>query len=413
MILRKTSPFFIPFILSLFFIGCGAQTTQNNQKNTVPKENTETMMQHQNTFAFRLFEQAIQTDAANNNKLISPLSIYMDFAMLYNGASGETKKAMQEALYIKPGSLDQLNRMQASLMNELPKADSSVTINVANAIWHRMDLTPKAKFLSTNQQYFNATIEAADFGNPKTISAINNWVSKNTQGKIPSLVDQISPGEVMFLLNAVYFKGTWTDGFNSRHTHDAVFHTATEGKRHSFMFKDDSFNYFKNEDLKIAELPYGNGSFSMFVILPSEKNDLYKVAEQLNPESFSDLTSEMNKTPLKLFLPKWETSYSADNLKENLTAMGMGIAFQNRADFSELFATESTKISQIKHKTYIKVDEEGTEAAAATSIGMVTTSMPATPIEEMRVNRPFIYLITERNTGAVLFIGTVDDPTKS
>lgn len=411
--LRKTSPLFILLILSLIVIGCGAQTTHHDQQNKVSKENPEAMMHNQNTFAFRLFEQAIHSDTDKDNRLISPLSIYMDFAMLYNGASGETKKAMQEALHIQPGTSDQLNRMQSKLMKELPKADSSVTINMANAIWHRKNLIPKSKFLSTNQKFYEATIRASDFGNPKTVADINSWVSENTQGKIPSIVDQILPGEVMFLLNAVYFKGEWKDSFEPRHTHDAVFHTATEGKRHSFMFKDDSFNYFKNEDLKIAELPYGNSSFSMFVILPSENNDLYKIAQQLNPESFSDLISEMNKIPLKLFLPKWEASYSADKLKENLTAMGMGIAFQNQADFSELFESESTKISQIKHKTYIKVDEEGTEAAAATSIGMVTTSMPMTPVEEMRLNRPFIYLITERNTGAVLFIGTVDDPTKS
>lgn len=412
MIYRKPT-LLILLIASMFFMYCGTKNMQNNPQHSVALENSKDMIQSQNNFAFRLFENAISSDVEKENKLISPLSIYMDFAMLYNGASGETKSALQQALHLQDKTPDMLNKMQSQLMMELPEIDSSVALTMANAIWYRKDLTPKSKFLATNQKYYQAKIEAADFGNSKTVQDINTWVSKNTKGKIPSIVDQISPGEVMFLLNAVYFKGEWKDSFKSDYTHDAVFYTATGEKRLPFMFKEDKINYFKNKDLKISELPYGNGSFSMFVILPSENNDIHRLTEQLNPAYFSDLTSKMDSTTLNFFLPKWEASYSADNLKENLSDMGMGITFKNRADFSEVFESESTKISQIKHKTYIKVDEEGTEAAAATSIGMVTTSMPATPIEEMKVDRPFIYLITERNTGAVLFIGTMDDPSKS
>src|SRR5690554_6063457 len=172
--LRKTSPLFILLILSLIVIGCGAQTTQHDQQNKVSKENPEAMMHNQNTFTFRLFEQAIHSDTDKDNRLISPLSIYMDFAMLYNGASGETKKAMQQALHIQPGTSDQLNRMQWKLMKERPKSDSAVTIDMENAIWHRKNLNPKSKVLSANQTFSEDAIRDSDFGNAETVADVNS-----------------------------------------------------------------------------------------------------------------------------------------------------------------------------------------------------------------------------------------------
>lgn len=408
MIKLKISSF---FLMSIILMGCKSQN-QNNSTTEITPETSENMLQSQNNFSFELFKQALKTDTDQKNLLLSPQSIYMDFAMLYNAAEGETKKAMQNAFYLGNNSAKILNQSQFELLKILPKSDTSVVISMANAIWHTKDLTPKKSFLEVNKKFYHAKIEAADFKNSQTISDINQWVNSNTNGKIPTIIDNIAPGEVLFLLNAVYFKGNWKDDFDANQTQDLVFYTNSEEKKVPFMFKDKRMNYFKNESLQLVELPYGNGNFSMMVLLPTKEKSVEELVEKLNFITFSEWISEMNSTSLKLYLPKWESSYEAHHLKENLTAMGMGIAFENNADFSGLFDKESTKISQIKHKTYIKTDEEGTEAAGATSIGMATTSMPMPSQEEMKADRPFVYLIVEKTSNTVLFIGIVNDPSE-
>lgn len=400
------------FSVALLMMSCGPKVSQNNTDTMISPDNSTTLVQNQNEFGFTLFDKINSSDTDKTNKLISPLSIYMDFGMLYNGASGETKKALGKVLNLKEGDIEYLNKAQAKILTDLPKIDSSVTVNMANAIWYRNSLTPKSKFLSVNQKYYKARIEGADFGNTQTVKDINQWVNENTQGKITSILDNITPGDVMFLLNAVYFKGDWKEGFNSKLTHNDIFHTSDGKKELPFMFIDHRFNYFENEKLQIAELPYGNDFFSMHVLSPSKKTSADQLITELNSNYFNSLVEKMQTTKIKLFLPKWEASYSADNLKEQLSDMGMKLAFENEADFSELFENESTKISQVKHKTYIKVDEKGTEAAAVTSIGMVTTSLPMPTTTEMKVDRPFVYLIQEKSTGAILFLGVVNDPSK-
>lgn len=397
-------------LLILILSGCKSQSTSTENKSDSSPKSFQNMTDAQNSFSFSLFEKSLQSDSDKSNVLISPPSIFMDFAMLYNGASGKTKTAMENALHINGFDLETINSSQSELMTNLPKLDLGVTINMANAIWYSEDKEPKSSFLSVNQDFYKAKIQKADFNNPQTKTDINNWVNKNTKGKIPSIIENISPGETMFLLNAVYFKGQWKDEFNPKLTQNRVFHSKAKDFEIPFMFKDKRQNYLRNQELRIVELPYGDGNFSMFILLPSKEKSVIELARKLNLQYFSDLKSEMKSTSVKLYIPKWESSFSADNLKENLSSMGMGIAFENNAEFPNVFEKESTKISQIKHKTFIKVDEEGTEAAAATSIGMVTTSMPMPSEEEMDVNRPFMYLITEKDSGTIFFLGSVQDP---
>lgn len=372
-----------------------------------PKSGTEA----QNEFAFSLFDKLHKSNLETPNKLISPLSIYMDFGMLYNGASGETKKAIQKGLQMNTGNAEFMNKTQAKILTDFPQIDSSVTINMANAIWYRNGLTPKKTFLDTNKKYYNARIEGADFKNPQTVKDINQWVMESTQGKITSIMDGIAPSEIMFLLNAVYFKGDWQEAFQTKFTRDHAFYTPTGTKELPLMFMDHRFNYLENDDLQMAELPYGDGHFNMQVLLPSKNSNVDELIAKLNTGYYDSLLDEMTSMKIKLFLPKWEIEYSVDNLKDQLSEMGMGLAFESKADFSELFEDDYAKVSQVKHKTYIKVDEKGTEAAAVTSIGMVTTSMPMPTETEMKVDRPFVYLITERNSGTILFLGVVKDPS--
>lgn len=369
--------------------------------------------QAKNNFAFALFKTSIQHNPNEINRFISPQSIFMDFAMLYNAAENKTKKAMEKALFLGDAHRKTLNSYEADFLNKLPHIDSTVTLTIANAIWHRKDLTPKPEFLSINRAFYKAKIEAANFKNPNTVDDINHWVSENTAGKIPSLIDQIAPGEALFLLNAVYFKGQWKYEFKSSQTQELDFFTAQQPIKTPFMFKDRRYNYAQNDQMELIEIPYGNGNYSMLALLPAKNSSVHALVENLNTTEFDALLVSLQSRSLKLWFPKWEIEYSADQLVDNLTALGMGIAFQNNADFSGLFDSERTKISQVKHKTYIKVDEEGTEAAAATSIGMVTTSMPMPTEKELRFDRPFVYLIYEKTTNTILFIGTMDNPSGS
>lgn len=397
------------FILMLFMTSCKSQITQKEEIEISATE-IETLQASQNNFSFDLFNYVLASDSEKANRLISPQSIFMDLAMVYNGAHGTTQSAMQKALRLEKINPERLNQSQAELLKNIPNLDDEVSFVMANAIWHRKDLLPRQDFLEVNTTYYDADIHAADFKDPQTVKDINNWVYEKTSGKIPTLIESISPGEVMFLLNAIYFKATWSNGFNPNSTQEMDFYASKGKVKTPFMMKDTNFNYLENETLQMIELPYGKGDFSMFVLLPSENLSINQLANDLNHNAFSNLLASMNSNSVKLYLPKWEISYSADNLIDNLSKMGMTIAFEDRADFSRLFAKESTQISQIKHKAYIKVDEAGTEAAAATGIGMVTTSMPMPSTIEMNVNRPFIYLITEKNSGVVLFMGTVDNP---
>lgn len=406
---RKISSLLAGFIVMLFMTTCKSQIAQEKTQDSMEVEN-ETIQASQNNFSFDLFKNILASDSEKVNRLLSPQSIFMDLAMLYNGAHGTTQSAMQKALRLDKINPERLNQSQAELLKNIPNLDDEVSFVMANAIWHRNDLLPKSEFLTINQTFYDAEIHAADFKNPQTVEAINNWVNTKTSGKIPTLIESISPGEVLFLLNAIYFKASWTHSFNPNLTRVMEFHTANGTIETDFMFKDTRFNYLENENLQMIELPYGKGDFSMFVLLPSKNQSVPDLTNSLNHQKFSEMLSAMETTSVKLYLPKWEVSYSADNLIENLSDLGMQVAFENKADFSGLFKSEATKISQVKHKAYIKVDEEGTEAAAATGIGMVTTSLPIPSNIEMKVDRPFVYLIMEKNSGTILFLGTIDNP---
>ena len=377
---------------------------------TLPTRNNK-VVQAQNQFAFRLFKEVLQADQEPGNKMISPISLYMDLSMVYNGAAGQTRSAMQEALQLQPADTALLNTTNAALIAGLPKADSGVTLEMANAIWYRQDLEPLPAFLALNKAFYKATVEAADFSNPSTTTAINDWVKEKTQEKIPSIIEEIRPSDVMYLLNAVYFLGHWTTAFDPQRTNDRIFHpTATTAVPVPFMQREATFHYLQNDSLQMIELPYGQGAFSMYVLLPSTHSNPQTLVRWLSPERFAALTSAMDSTKVQLYLPKWESAYLLDDLIPELTKLGMGAAFGGGADFTAMYNSSQIQISQVIHKTYIKVDEQGTEAAAATSVGMrVTSARPITrPV--MDVNRPFVYLITEKNTGSILFLGTVHQP---
>lgn len=406
---------FIP-LLCVFFIlavSCNKNPAPPVHQSFTLPENADQIIGAQNQFAFQLFKEVLKRDNSNANKLISPLSVYMALGMTYNGAAGKTRDAMQKALQLKNISTDLLNETHQQLIEGLPGEDSKVDINIANSIWYRNDkYQPLAAFLHITKNSYQAQIKNVDFRDNETLKQINNWVASATRQKIKKIIDKIDSTDLMFLINAIYFNGQWKYKFDKSETEAKTFHTITGDVQTPFMTQKGTFRYGRNSVLQIIELPYGSGDFNMYILLPDESVSLKQLTSSLNVKVFNDYLSTLDSTALRLDIPKWKYRYTIKNMKPELADLGMRIAFSRQADFSDMYPREARAyISRVIHKTYIEVDEKGTEAAAVTLVGMAyaTSALPPQPLT-VKVNRPFLYLITEKSSGSILFLGEVNNP---
>ena len=368
------------------------------------------MVSSDQSFAFNFLANVYAEESADedNSFMISPLSLSMALAMTINGAEGETKRTMQEALNLKGFTSDEINRYYNKLRKALLGTDPSTKLSIANSIWTNQNIVIKDDFITTNKQYYNASVESVDFSEVKTVGMINEWASNNTNGLIKKVLETTKPDDLMYLLNAIYFKGIWTSEFKKNNTHQKTF-TLDDGATVNvdMMSQTEKFKYKDDEYLQLVELPYGNSAFSMMVMLPKEEKNLLDVIDALNNSDYwAELKSDLREYEVELYLPKFKTEYSK-KLNKVLSDMGMGLAFSDEANFSGM-SDVSAKIDFIKQDTYINVDEVGTEAAAVTTVGMVITSMPAQPQKVVfNANKPFIYVIQENSTGSILFTGIV------
>lgn len=368
------------------------------------------MVRADQTFAFEFFEHLFVEESLgeDNNFMVSPLSLSMALAMTWNGAAGKTKEAMQQTLKMDGFSDDELNSYYKKLREALLKTDPSTKLSIANAIFTNQSVKINPDFINTNRSFYEAAVEAVDFTRPETVSIINKWASDNTNGLIEKVIENTKPEDLMYLLNAIYFKGIWTSEFDKKNTSERPFTYENGTRKNVEMMKQTAkFNYTNDENLQLVQLPYGNQAFSMMVLLPAEDKKLQDVIATTRQEGYwENLKSGLHEAEVELSLPKFKTEYSK-RLNEVLTKMGMGIAFANVADFSRMSDTPA-KIDFVKQDTYISTDESGTEAAAVTTIGMIMTSLPVNPEKVVfNANRPFLYLIQENSTGAILFMGAV------
>lgn len=355
-----------------------------------------------NSFAFDLFKTINQSES-DNNYFISPLSISLSLGMTYNGAAGATKTAIETALRRNGFSADDINAYYKKIVDGLLAADPTTQLKVANSIWTRKDFSVLQSFYGVNAAYYGAKVQSLDFSQPSSKDIINNWCSQNTNGKIPSIIDQVPDGVIMYLINAVYFKGIWKSQFKASDTFNGNFAAATGSVPAKYMKQEQTFNYFANDSVQCAELPYGNGAFSMVVVLPTSKYSVDQIANKLNPSTWNRWLSGMQSLKLHIELPKFKLSYNT-LLNEPLAQMGMGVAFSNSADFSKIERTGGLKISRVLHNTFVAVDEEGTEAAAVTAVEIGNTAANPT-VTPFIVNRPFLFFIKEKSTGTILFMG--------
>lgn len=368
-------------------------------------------------FAMRLFGE-VATPTPTENVFISPPSIAVALAMTYNGADGETQRAMARALNIENFNLDMLNSSYADLLALLQNPDSSVELSIANSLWARQGLPFREDFLERNRESYAARIEELNFGSADAAPTINGWVNEQTRGKISKIVDDpIDPDMIMFLINAIYFKGAWTNEFADSLTRERAF-TRADGSQiqHPLMNTTDTLPYFDGGTFQSVSIPYGSERVSMFVLLPNRDSDLPSLLARLDAESWDEWIHSHRRIEGDLALPKFKLEYEI-KLNEALTALGMGVAFDGQdANFSKMIPvtpSENVYISEVKHKTFVEVNEQGTEAAAVTSVGMATTSFDPNPPPRftMTVDRPFLFAIRDNWTGVVLFMGAIVDPS--
>ncbi len=368
-------------------------------------ERVQSLVTANHRFAFKLFGQLAQLNV-EQNLFVSPSSIAMALAMTYNGAAGKTQQAMVETLELEEMSPEEINQAYAELQANLAQIDPQVELNIANSLWAHEGCVLNDQFVKQNQQAFNAKVSTLDFSDPQAVATINHWVDANTKGKIPEIIKEITPEQVMFLINAVYFKGEWSRQFDKAKTREGVFHLpGGKEKKVLMMAQSEVFPYFWGEGFQAISLPYGIGRMRMHVFLPNEDSNLAAFLANLGSDNWAQWLSRFRPERVVVRLPRFKLEYEKD-LSDTLRDLGMTIAFGNEADFPNMCSNGSKLfIGYVKHKAVVDVNEEGTVAAAATAVAMETSLPP-----EFTVNRPFFFTIDDAHTGAILFMGAVYDP---
>jgi serine protease inhibitor len=409
--MRGTIIIFVVALTVFLALSCGKGNADSNS-NTQAIESIKidsTMVHAINNFSIESFKQTIKSDQ-DKNVFISPLSISIALGMAWNGAQGETETAMRRVLGYGELSRDTIDEAYRNLIEGLPKIDPDVLLEIANSIWIRQGYQITKQFLDLNSEYFHARVEAVDLNSEKTIETINNWVAQSTHDKIKTiLTPPVHPNVMMYLINAVYFKGTWTYEFDKANTKKEPFHiTLEKDTTCDMMYQKKEFPVLVSDDFQAVDLPYGNEDYSMAVFLPVEGKTPDSLLAKLDMHSWNNWMDGFRKQEIKLYLPKFKLTYNK-LMNDVLKIMGMQTAFTDSADFRGMEPSGELYISRVLHKTFVQVDEKGTEAAAVTGVEMMTKAMPQPPLE-IRVDRPFLFVIHEKTSGAILFMGRIMKP---
>jgi serine protease inhibitor len=319
---------------------------------------------------------------------------------------------MARALKIEGMNHAELNRASAELLKALKSADPKIELAIANSLWARGGMRFNEDFLARNRQFYGAEISTLDFNSPQSAATINRWVSASTKGKISQIIDKIDPQQVMFLINAVYFKGQWQKRFEKTLTKEQPFHLPSgQQEPVQMMAQSGNYLYHRGDKFQAVSLPYGKGGVSLYLFLPDQGSSLDEFLKGLSFQKWEVLVNNFNNTPGDVKLPRFKLDYE-ETLNDALKAVGMGVAFNPReADFSGIHPERDLYISKVKHKAVVEINEEGTEAAAATSVGIAATSVQR-PRERFTfiADRPFLMAIRDSQTGAILFMGAVMEP---
>jgi serpin B len=353
--------------------------------------------------------QRLTPQAKNQNVFISPLSIGVALSMAADGARGETRAAIAHALGLSATSFAPAN---ASLMSALA-GNHDAQVGVANALWFRQDIPPKAAYVSVLKKSYGAQARALQFGNPSAAAAINGWTKAHTLGLIDKLITQTQKSDFAYLTNALAFKADWSQPFKKDDTRPRPFTNANGSKPIvPTMSETGMFKELDGTLYSAIRMPYGKGGYAAYVILPNAGISATKFANYMSAKYFDGMASLMTTQRLQVMLPKFTATYDT-SLVNVLKSLGMGIAFTGAADFSLMHAPPpGLAISDVRHQAYVRVDEKGTTAAAATAVTIVTTAMQEPP-KQFIVNRPFIFALRDEATGTLLFIGVINSISSS
>jgi serpin B len=386
---------------------------QGAELKPVPTADRTAVVEGNNAFAFALFGQLRNR---NGNLFFSPESISTALAMAYAGARGNTASEMAKTLHFTVPQ-PQLNPAMGALLSELNAVHDGYQLTLANALWAQQGYTFLDNFLQLLKTDYGAGLNQVDFKGATEAArlTINQWVEQKTQDKIKDLLQPgtLAPSTRLVLTNAIYFKGDWQTQFDKTQTSDEDFYPSpAQTKKAAFMHRIGSFNYFDGGSFQILEIPYKSKELSLVVLLPKDRNGLPALEQSLTASNMRQWLSQVAQLDKVIVaLPKFKSTQQFE-LGATLGAMGMAQAFTGGADFSGMTGKHDLAISEVIHKAYIDVNEEGTEAAAATAVGMRAMAMRG-PVEQppvFRADHPFIFVIRDNRSSSILFMGRMADP---
>ncbi|MBN2280016.1 MAG: serpin family protein [Candidatus Marinimicrobia bacterium] len=398
--------------------GCSdiVKSKNNKKANDLPQysihEIPKSVIESNNGFSLQLF-QIINAEDSGENVFISPISVSFALGMTMNGADGVTFEEMKNVLGFSGSDLDEINAAYAALIKELYSVSNGVEFNLANSIWFRNEFSLQEEFKQLNQDYFDAKVEALDFSDAEgTLHTINSWVEEQTENRIKDLLKSLDPNACMFLINAIYFKAAWKYRFDEQYTTESSFIPESGMSFNCNMMNIKSkFQFLQGTDYDAVELPYANENYAMLVLMPKTET-IDNFIQIINPDIMKDIQNSFIADSVNISLPKMEIEYEKE-LNDLLKEMGIQEAFDpNRADFSKMFneMNDGIWIEKVKQKSFLKVNEEGTEAAAATVVQMNYESVSDEKF--ICFNRPFLFFILEKQSESILFCGKIVNPVE-
>lgn len=399
-------------ISSCFIASCGTTEPDNKKetsKNSLDEKQYENIAETNNQLGFQLL--SILNKNNKDNIFISPFSAFMAISLVYNGADGETKDEIQKVLQ-SDLNVEKLNEQHKKLLESLNYDDGGMQLKIANSIWLNEQFHFQDQFANNMKKYYKADTEEVNVTSPEAPKKINDWVKEQTKGKIDNIVEHpLNNDLVSMFINAIYFKGQWMNEFDSKITENRTFYLADQSKKElPFMQQKNKWLYLENEKFQAISLPYKDEKMTMKVILPKEQTDMDDFIQNMTIENWKKWKNEFSLKEGTVLLPKFQLKYEVD-LNNSLQQLGMKNAFERNANFSKLIKEEVPLwIDKVKQVAYIDVNEEGTEAAAVTSIAIETTAFMEDETFYMEVNRPFFIAIVDEKKDLILFMGLIENP---
>lgn len=390
----------LSFLLVFALFSCSDKNVPESVQISVPAE----FSAKTTSFAFDFWKSYEKEKGAEGSYFLSPLSLNMALGMLMNGAEGETQSEIMQMLGFQQGDMASVNQYYIELLEKLPKVDPKVKNLLANSVWHDKEFAVEKAYLDLLKKDFSAEVYGEDFRQASTVNKINAWAAKHTENKIQKVLDEIRADQVLFLMNALYFKGDWTKTFDPKNTVKDTFYGAKGKREEEFMSIKDNFPYADMDGFEAVELPYGNEKYGLVVMLP-KGDSVEDMILGLDELKWNATLASLSPQKVQLSLPKMKMETSTE-LISVLQNMGMKKAFTDGAELGGISKSAQLVVGLVKQDTYVAMDEKGTEAAAVTTIGVELTSIPQYPV--IKCDRPFAFAIVEKTSNTIQFIGKLN-----